>query len=150
MSILQQFIAYAGDFEKTLADDDWTRLRRYFTDDAVYEVKSNVFECRLTGPTAIFADMKKSLDGFDRRFTRRDVEISDGPSVEGDEMQVGWKVVYHLDGQPSFALPGRSTVRYAGDRIAYLVDAYDDATVSADFSAWQRQTGIALDPSYSR
>ena len=149
MSILQQFLIYAGDFEKTLADDDWTRLRRYFADDAVYEVKSSIFGCRLVGPTAIFAGMKKSLDGFDRRFTRRDVEVTDGPSIDGNEMQMGWKVLYHLDGKPSFTLPGRSTVRYAGDKIAYLSDVYDDAAVSADFAAWQRQTGIALDPSYT-
>ena len=149
MSIMQQFIAYAGDFEKTLADDDWSRLRRYFADDAVYEVKSSAFGCHLTGPTAIFAGMKKSLDGFDRRFTRRDVEITDGPRVDGSEMQMGWKVVYHLEGEPSFTLPGRSTVRYAGDKIVYLADAYDDAAVGADFAAWQRQTGIALDPSYT-
>lgn len=149
MEILQHFLAYAGDFETTLADDDWSRLRRYFADDAVYEVTSNTFGCRLTGPTAIFKGMKKSLDGFDRRFTRRDVDIVDGPTVEGNEMQVGWKVIYHLAGKPSFTLPGRSTVRYTGDQIAYLCDAYDDAQVNADFAAWQRATGLQLDPSYT-
>lgn len=149
MEILQHFLAYAGDFEKTLKDDDWSRLRRYFADDAVYEVKSDSFGCRLVGPTAIFTGMKKSLDGFDRRFTRRDVEITDGPTVDGNEMQVGWKVIYHLEDQPSFTLPGRSTVRYAGDQIAYLCDAYDDAQVGADFAAWQRATGLQLDPSYT-
>lgn len=149
MEILQQFLAYAGDFEKTLADDDWARLRRYFADDAVYEVQSSAFGCRLVGPSAIFAGMKKSLDGFDRRFRKRDVEITAPPVLDGDELRMGWKVVYHMDGQPSFTLPGRSTVRYAGGQIVYLSDAYDDAAVSADFAAWQRQTGITLDPSYT-
>ena len=149
MSILQQFITYAGDFEKTLADDDWTRLRRYFADDAVYEVKSSIFGCRLVGPTAIFAGMKKSLDGFDRRFSKRDIEVTDGPTLAGDEMEMGWKVLYSMDGQPSFTLRGRSTVRYAGDKIVYLADAYDDVSTGADFAAWQRETGIQLDPSYT-
>lgn len=149
MSILQQFMTYAGDFEKTLADDDWTRLRRYFADDAVYEVKSSVFGCRLTGSTVIFAGMKKSLDGFDRRFTKRDLEVTDGPTITDDEMQLGWKVLYSLEGQPSFTLRGRSTVRYAGDKIVYLADAYDDASTAADFAAWQRETGMRLDPSYT-
>ena len=27
MDIMQPFMAYAGDFERTLADDDWTRLQ---------------------------------------------------------------------------------------------------------------------------
>jgi hypothetical protein len=108
-----------------------------------------VFGCRLVGPTAIFAGMKKSLDGFDRRFTKRDIEVTDGPTLAGDEMQMGWKVLYAMDGKPSFTLRGRSTVRYAGDKIAYLADTYDDASTGADFAAWQRETGIRLDPSYT-
>src|SRR6185503_5087987 len=93
MDIMQQFLAYAGDFERTLADDDWSRLRRYFADDAVYEVKAP-FGCRLTGPTAIFAGIKKSLDGFDRKFAKRDIEVTSGPEVSADEIRMGWKVVY--------------------------------------------------------
>ena len=43
MDTLSRFMEYAADFEKTLGDDDWTRLRRYFADDAVYEVKAEGF-----------------------------------------------------------------------------------------------------------
>jgi hypothetical protein len=146
MDILQPFMAYARDFERTLADDDWTRLRQYFAADAVYEVRAP-FGCRLVGPDAIFAGIKKSLDGFDRRFTRRDVEVTSGPDVAGDEMQMGWKVVYHKDGVPPFVLRGRSSVRYAGGKIAHLADSYD-AEVQGEFEAWQRETGLKLDPSY--
>ena len=145
---MQQFIAYAGDFEKTLADDDWSRLRRYFADDAVNEVQADSFGCRLSGPTAIFAGMKKSLDSFDRKFARRDVEVTSGPQISGDEMEMGWKVIYHKDGLPDFVLRGRSTVRYAGDRIAYLSDGYDPS-VEDELAAWQRASGISIDPSYT-
>ena len=69
MSILQRFAAYAADFEKTLADDDWSRLPQYFSKDAVYRVESDLFGCELTGPESIFVGMKKSLDGFDRNFS---------------------------------------------------------------------------------
>ena len=68
MDNLPLFMKYAADFEKTLADDDWTRLRQYFAADAVYEVKSDGFPCKLTGPDAIFKGIKKSLDGFDRKY----------------------------------------------------------------------------------
>jgi hypothetical protein len=146
--IMQRFMAYAGDFEKTLADDDWSRLRRYFAEDAVYEVKADSFGCRLSGPTAIFVGMKKSLDGFDRKFARRDVEVTRGPTISGDEMAMGWKVVYHKDGVPSFVLRGRSEVRYSGDKIAYLSDAYD-ASAEGEFAAWQRASGMRIDPSYT-
>jgi hypothetical protein len=90
MSIIERFVAYAADFEKTLADDDWSRLGQYFSKDAVYRVESDLFGCELTGPDRIFAGMKKSLDGFDRNFPEREIAMTKGPDVEGDEMRVSW------------------------------------------------------------
>ena len=55
MSIIARFVAYAADFEKTLADDDWSRLAQYFSDDAIYRVESDLFGCELTGQEGIFA-----------------------------------------------------------------------------------------------
>jgi len=63
-------------------------------------------------------------------------------------MRLGWKVVYSRDGWPPFVLRGRSTARYAGDKIAYLADAYDPG-VADELAAWQRESGVALDPSYT-
>jgi hypothetical protein len=148
MDIMQEFMAYARDFERTLVDDEWTRLRGYFADDAVYEVNAESFGCHLTGPAAIFAGMKKSLDGFDRRFTKRDIEVTSGPEISGDEMQMAWKVVYSKEGVPPFVLRGRSMVRYHNGKIVYLADSYDPS-VAVDFAAWQRESGLDLDPSYT-
>lgn len=149
MHVLERFAAYAADFEQTLADDDWSRLDGYFHDDAVYEVDSQLFGCTLTGPEAIFVGMKKSLDGFDRLFSSRDVEMTDGPHVEGDEMRVAWKITYHKAGLPDFVLEGRSIVGYRGDRIARLVDAYDEESVGASVAEWTGKTGVQIDPSYT-
>ena len=147
-NIIEQFIAYAGDFERTLADDDWGRLRQYFTEDAIYDVKSDAFGGRMSGPTAIFAGMKKSLDGLDRRFTKRDIEVTEPPQVTGDEMTVGWKVLYEISGHPPFVMRGRSKVRYAGTKIAHLEDTFENDT-EKDLATWRRQTGIEVDPSYT-
>lgn len=148
MDIVQRFLAYAGDFERTLVDDDWGRLRPHFTDDAVYEIAGEVMPCRLVGPTAIFAGMKKSLDGFDRRFTGRDVALTSGPEVDGDVLRAGWTVTYTRADTPPFVLRGVSTARLVDDRIGYLSDTFD-AGVATDLAAWQRTTGVALDPSYT-
>jgi SnoaL-like protein len=148
MDIMQQFMAYAGDFERTFADDDWSRLRRYFAEDAVYEVKATGFGCRLTGPTAIFAGIKKSLDGFDRKFAKRDIEVLSGPEITGDEIRLGWKVVYTKEGWPPFVLRGQSMARYADGKIVHLADSYDPR-VADEFAAWQRATGVQLDASYT-
>jgi len=148
MDTLQRFLAYAGDFEKTLADDDWSRLTQYFNDDAVYEVKAPSFGCKLEGPKAIFAGIKKSLDGFDRKFASRDIELKGAPEVEGDEMRMKWEVTYHQKDVPDFILRGNSVVRYRDGKIAHISDCYD-AAVENEFADWQRRTGIGLDPSYT-
>ncbi|TFH24321.1 MAG: nuclear transport factor 2 family protein [Myxococcales bacterium] len=147
MSHIESFIAYAGEFEETLADDDWSRLLKHFCEDAVYEVDSGSFGCRLDGPTAIFKGMKKSLDGFDRKFDGRDVAIDSGPELDGDEMRVSWSVTYKKEGLEPYVLRGRSEARFRDGKIAYLADRYD-ASVDADALAWQQANGLELDPRY--
>jgi hypothetical protein len=147
MTILERFLAYAGDFERTLHDDDWSRIRKYFHTDAVYEVSGASFACKLQGPEAIFAGIKKSLDGFDRRFDGRDIAVTSGPDVDDDEMTLAWTVTYKKEGWTPFVLRGRSRARYRGDRIAYLGDSYD-AAVDDELTAWQRENGVTIDASY--
>ena len=148
MGTLERFLAYAADFEKTLADDDWSRLTQYFREDAVYRVESGLFGCELTGRDAIFAGMKKSLDGFDRHFPEREISVTEGPEVDGDEMRVSWTVTYHREALPDFLLRGRSTARIRDGEIALLVDSYDDR-VESELKGWMRETGLELDPSYT-
>lgn len=147
MENLTRFMQYAAAFEQTLADDDWTRLRQYFADDAVYEVKADTFGCRLSGPAAIFAGMKKSLDGFDRKFEGRTLDVTDGPTIDGDGIGMAWTATYRKAGKAPYVLRGRSTVRYRDGKIAELVDSYD-ASVAAEGAAWMQQNGMLLDPSY--
>jgi hypothetical protein len=148
VSILERFIAYAADFEKTLADDDWSRLAQHFSDDAVYRVESDLFGCELTGRDSIFAGMKKSLDGFDRNFSEREIAMTEGPEVKGDEMSVSWTVTYHKTDLPDFVLRGKSVARIRDDKIELLVDSYDEQ-VNAEVASWMDETGVKLDPSYT-
>lgn len=147
MDTLSHFMQYAADFEQTLADDDWTRLRQYFTDDAVYEVTSDSFGCKLTGPDAIFKGIKKSLDGMDRKFDGRSVDVTSGPDVDAAGLRLGWTVTYRKEAKAPYMLRGRSEVRYRDGRIAYLADSFD-ASVGAEAAAWMQQNGMVLDPSY--
>jgi hypothetical protein len=146
MNPLQLFADYAQDFERTYADDDWSRLEQYFTPDATYEVGAP-FACSLRGPDAIFAGIRKSLDGFDRRFATREVAIEGAPSVEGDTVTLSWAVTYGRPGSPPLVLRGRSRATYADGRIARLADSYDAAAI-ASTTAWIRSHGADLDPSY--
>lgn len=148
MSLMQHFALYAQDFEKTYTDDDWSRLDRYFAPDATYEVQGEPFACAIHGREAIFRGIKKSLDGFDRRFASRRVALEGAPQEDGDRVAVAWAVTYERPGAPPLVLRGRSSATYAGDRITRLVDAYD-AAVSASTTAWLREHGRDLDPRYT-
>jgi hypothetical protein len=147
MDNLTAFLGYAADFEKTLADDDWGRLRQYFASDAVYEVKAPGFGCRLVGPEAIFRGMKKSLDGFDRKFDGRSVDVTRGPEVTADGLSMSWAVTYRKAGKEPYVLRGASDVRYRDGKIVSLVDSYDDS-VGPEAAAWMQANGMVLDPSY--
>lgn len=147
MDTLQTFLAYAADFEKTFADDDWLRLTPYFAEDAVYRVESEVMGCELTGPAAIFKGMKKALDGFDRRLENRTIDVTDGPNVDGDEMTVSWAVTYTHSGLESLTLRGESLARAHEGKITLLVDRYTPE-MDGESRVWMRDSGLGLDPSY--
>lgn len=148
MNPTEIFLAYAADFEKSFADDDWSRLGDHFTDATVYRVESSSFPCEITGPAAIGAGMKKSLDGFDRRFDQREIQVTEGPTVDGDTLRVGWTVTYTKGDLPPFPLRGVSSTRVADGRIVELVDSFD-AAMEEEMVRWQADTGFAFDPSYT-
>jgi ketosteroid isomerase-like protein len=147
MTILERFMAYAQDFERTYVDDDWSRLAQYFTPDATYEVKNSPFACRLEGRDAIFRGIKKSLDGFDRKFTTRTIGVLGTPSVEGDTLTVPWTGTYERPGAPPLTIRGCSVARYSGNLIKELSDSYaaDDAPQTL---AWMRAHGAGLNGAY--
>ena len=147
MDTLACFMKYAGDFEKTYADDDWARLRPHFADDAVYEVRSEIFPCELTGPDAIFKGIKKSLDNFDRTFATRKISVTSGPDVTGDTIRMDWTVTYGKHDLEPFPLRGRTEVRYRDGKIAYLGDSYDES-MEKDAAAWSARNSVKVNPSY--
>lgn len=147
MEIMQKFMAYAGEFEQTYADDDWSRLTKHFADDAVYEVQAQGFGCRLAGPAAILAGIRKSVDNFDRRFESREIKVLGAPEVSEDTVRLKWNVLYDKEGCPQFVLRGQSEVRFAGGVIAYLCDSYDPQ-VGVELAEWCQRTGVKVDPSY--
>ncbi len=149
MNPFEAFMSYAAAFEKSFADDDWTRLEAHFTPEATYTIEGEPYACVLTGPDAIFAGMKKSLDGFDRRYTGRELAMTDGPHIGEDTLRAGWSVTYTREGWTPFVLRGHSTASFASDgRITALVDAFDAGAIG-ELDAWRRENGADVDPSYT-
>ncbi len=137
MTLIEKFYGYAADFEKTYADDDWSRLERHFADDVVYEVVNAPFACRITGRAAVLAALRKSISGFDRRCDARRIAVTRGPVESGNQVELDWNVTYAKAGAPDFLLVGGSLARFAGDRITYLQDHYPDEMTPA-IDAWRR------------
>jgi hypothetical protein len=148
---VQVFMDYAAAFEESYIDDDWSRLTPFFHENARYEVRGGPMACEIIGREAIFKGLKKSVDGLDRRFDDRVMEISDGPHVTtvpaGEEVSIGWLVTYQRGDSPRIGIPGRSVFTVAGGRIAAMRDEYDDAAL-APVAAWLQRYGADLDGSY--
>jgi hypothetical protein len=137
MDILQRLQAYAADFEKTYADDDWTRLERHFTEDATYQVRGMpVFPIDARGRDQVFAALKTAVDGFDRRCDSRRLAITAPPSVGERTVTFEWGGTYTKAGLEDLLIAGTEEARFAEDgRIEALVDTYTPE-MAATVSQW--------------
>ena len=148
---IQVFMDYAAAFEETYVDDDWSRLAPFFAEDASYEVRGGPLACKIAGREAIFAGLKKSIDGLDRRCSDRKIDITHGPEVistdEGHELNIGWHVSYQYGDAPRAGFSGRSVVNIADGVIVALRDEYRDEEMET-FGAWMLEHGEGLDGSY--
>lgn len=147
MNSLQRFAAYAGDFEKTFADDDWGRLEEYFAPNAIYHVEGVPWACEVRGREKIFAAMKKSLDGFDRRMDDRQIEVQGAPEVDDHQVSITGVVRYEKDPYDPIEIVIQIDAEFDDSgRIVNLYDIYPEGQVEAlEFVDRHRDE---FDPSY--
>jgi len=144
-------MTYAAAFEQTYRDDDWSRLERFFAEDARYEVRGGPMACTIEDRDAIFRGIKKSLDGLDRRSDERRITLLSGPETrrdaDGDCVTLGWEVGYDFPGLPPVKFRGETAATVVDDRIVLLVDSYADADADA-IAAWLDAHGEGFDATY--
>lgn len=147
MDLIEKFMAYYLAFEATYADDDWSRLEPFFAADAVYRVTgSGDYDCELRGRDAVFAGIRKFLDGFDRRCTRR-LEAIEAPSASGDSVGLRGAAVYTRGDSPPLRLELHEVVEYRDGRIVRITDNYERG-LPAGADEWIRRYGSDLSLSY--
>ncbi len=148
---IQVFMNCAAAFEETYVDDDWSRLKPFFTENATYEVRGGPLTCAIEGREAILIGLKKSVDGLDRRCDERVLEVKGGPHMRavpaGQQVSLDWVASYRRGDSPVIGLPGRSVFTVADGYITAMRDEYDDAAL-APVGAWLQQYGVDLDGSY--
>ena len=144
---LQRFSAYAADFEKTFEDDDWTRLEGYFAADATYTVTGTPFDCEVRGRDAIFRAIKKSIDGFDRRFDKREIEPDGPPVVEGNRVTFSGSGRYEKRGVDTLSIQLSETAELdETGRIVSLEDVYPEG--QDEMLRWLERYRAEFDASY--
>src|ERR1700752_863801 len=121
MSLLKRFARYAEAFETTYDDDNWSRLKEYFTDDVIYEAKPPL-AASATGVDAVIEHFRNSVNAFDRKFRARRLLPRPPPAEEDDRVVMEWEATYEAPGAPELRLAGTETAFFRGDRICRLED----------------------------
>jgi hypothetical protein len=146
MGTIDRYVAYATAFEEAYASDDWSKLESFFTEDAVYEfIAPAPFGGKYEGRAAVLAQFKNSVNGLDRRFDSRAIEVLEGPSEKDGAVWVRWAGIYTLASTPNCRMEGEERAVFAGDRIRRLTDSITDAEAGR-LGAYFAQHGAKLKP----
>ena len=146
MDAVSRFREYAAAFEDVVKNDDFRGLEAYFTEDAVYEIVGGPpFAGRHVGRPAILAYLKASLDGFDRRFPTRRLEILEGPELREGGVWFRWRAAYSGPKLPELVLDGVEIATFQGDRIQRLEDRFS-LEMSSLTEHWFSHYGSRLSP----
>lgn len=128
MSMIERFGAYAEAFEQAYESDDWSVLEPYFTEDAVYNfIAAPPLGGRHEGRATILSDFQSAVNGFDRRFTSRRIELIEGPVEKDGAVWMRWAAIYTLDGAPECRMEGEERAVFEGDRISLLEDTIPES-----------------------
>jgi len=144
MKLLELFYDYLADFEKTVDDDRWSRLERYFTENAVYQTYGRAGR-RTEGRDAIFRRLRRELDAFDRRCKWRRVTTIGDPELDGNRVLRNWVATFHIDGAPDLMIEGSERITFDGDRIAVLEEEASE-TAERYLLAWMKLNPHAFAP----
>ena len=142
MSILNQFNAFAADFESCIADDNWARLEKYFFDDASYWNVGGP-DPKITGRGAILDYLRDNVANNDRRFDSRDLEAKTEPAVAGNKLSRKWRVTYRLSGAPDLVLEGAARYVFAGELIRSLEEGVTPDSMR-QYIEWMQKSGSRL------
>ena len=125
---VERFCGYAEAFERAFESDDWSVLKPYFSQDAIYEVPGGPpFGKLVNGLENIISSFQSDVNSFDRKFDQRIVELVKPPYEQGPVVHAHWRAVYKKEGIPDLELRGVEQAHFQADKIHRLVSVFDDA-----------------------
>ncbi len=141
MDLAARFERYADDFDRTVEDDDWSRIRPYFTEDAVREEHMlPLMSFRHSGIDEIINQWRPIVEGFDRRFDRRVLVRVSPARQEANVVTLHWVGIYCAGDAPALLGEGFEVARFRGDRIEHLESKVTQDTVERDIQ-WAAKYG---------
>jgi hypothetical protein len=130
MDLKSRFARYADDFDRTVEDDHWPRIRDHFADDAVREEHAlPLISLRHEGIDEIISEWRKMVASFDRRFDRRILVRTGAVEQNGNVVTLSWVGIYIFRDTPALLGEGREVARYEADRIKHLETHWTDDTI---------------------
>ncbi len=130
MSNLPAFGAYAAAFEESLLDDDWGRLKQYFSEDASYLPGDGT---EATGRDAVLQALQDSVNALERKCDSRDLLGEPEVSESGDTITLKFTIRYSRKGLPDLVLSGYETAQFANGSILKMEDVFDDPSALLDW-----------------
>ena len=144
MSLATRFEQYARDFELTMTDDNWSRIRAHFCEDAVREEHAlPLISLRHEGVEQIVSEWRQIIDNFDRRFDYRIVTPVGRAKMSGDRVTLRWVGAYVIDRAPALLGEGTEIALYEGDRIKHLETTWTKETIARNIE-WATEHGGKL------
>ena len=142
MSIIDLFESFAADFELAVVDDEWSRLEKYFAEDATYlNVGSGEPKC--IGREAILAYLKADVESVDQRFDSRMLVALSEPSVAGDRLSRDWSCTYTLSGCEELVVEGEARYLFEAGLIKEMEEE-PTAESMQKVEAWMNKYGDRL------
>jgi hypothetical protein len=142
MSIVDRFNSFAADFEKCVGDDQWSRLGKYFVEDATY-LNVGGPDPKVEGREAIIRFLKNDVERFDRRFDSRTLEGLTEPTAIGKNLSRKWRCTFKLRGAPDLVTEGTARYEFSGTLIRAIEEEITPESMR-DFMQWMKEHGSKL------
>jgi len=142
MGVIDIFERFAADFERAVADDDWSRLEKYLADDATY-LNVGGPDPVFKGRVAILAYLKEDVSNYDRRFDTRNLAALTPPTADGNRLCRRWRCTYTLAGAPDLVVDGEARYLFDGELIKRIEEEATPESMR-DVAEWTQKYGGGL------
>ena len=140
--LINIFNHFATDFEQAVEDDHWTRLEKYFTEDATY-TNIGLTQAKCEGKETIVSFFRDDISQFDRQFDSRELIGLASPKVDGNRLSRPWRTIYKHAGIDELMVEGEARYLFEGNLIKAIEQELTPTSMKT-LSRWMQKNGEKL------